>query len=436
MVDLFKIKDTLANKISYYHLMALLASLPFDLFYSHLILISYIIHTLIHLNGQKAGSIFTLKNLALQSVFLVTLCSTAYSINKPEAFNEWGKQLTIFIFPILFCINPLIISKYREKLLTGFALVCTATIIYLFADAFVTIKHYRLPWSAIFSGAFTNHNFSEPIGMHATFFSMQLMVALSATIFSLINGRNPYSKLLCLVCSVVLTAGVIQLSSKSIFVALLILLNIGVPWLLLKGRARFRFVMISLSFSILAIAGILATSAFKERFITELKADLAKPVVGETYDSRLARWETTVELIKKKPLTGYGAGTEIGLLHDSFYKKKMYDSFLQGLNGHNEYLSIALKSGVFGLLIYLATLAWGFKIAIGRKDLLLFNFMMLIAIVSFSENLLDVDKGIFFYAFFFSFFMFSHKKKPEDPVPELRQSLISSPNSEILADYM
>jgi hypothetical protein len=33
--------------------------------------------------------------------------------------------------------------------------------------------------------------------------------------------------------------------------------------------------------------------------------------------------------------------------------------------------------------------------------------MLLVAIVSFSENLLDVDKGIFFYAFFFSFFVFS-----------------------------
>jgi O-antigen ligase len=187
MGDLFNIKDSLANKISYYHLMALLASLPFDLFYSHLILISYLIHTLIHLRKQNVKSVFNTKTLALQSVFLLTLCSTIYSFNKPEAFNEWGKQLTIFVFPVLFCINPLSISKYRPKLLTVFALVCTATVIYLYADAFITIKHYLLGWSSIFSGAFTNHNFSEPIGMHATFFSMQLMVALAILIFSIID---------------------------------------------------------------------------------------------------------------------------------------------------------------------------------------------------------------------------------------------------------
>jgi O-antigen ligase len=35
----------------------------------------------------------------------------------------------------------------------------------------------------------------------------------------------------------------------------------------------------------------------------------------------------------------------------------------------------------------------------------------LMALVSLSENLLDVDKGIIFYAFFFSFFIFSGDSK-------------------------
>jgi len=61
----------------------------------------------------------------------------------------------------------------------------------------------------------------------------------------------------------------------------------------------------------------------------------------------------------------------------------MYDSFLVRLNGHNEYLSIALKSGIIGLLVYLATIAMGFKIAISKKDLTFFVFMTVIAAVSF-----------------------------------------------------
>ena len=62
-----------------------------------------------------------------------------------------------------------------------------------------------------------------------------------------------------------------------------------------------------------------------------------------------------------------------------------------------------------GLLIYLATLIAGFRMALKRKDLLFFTFMLLITIVSASENVLDVDKGIIFYAFFFSFLCFLQK---------------------------
>jgi len=411
MNGLFRVEDTLANKISYYHLMLLLASLPFNMFYSHIILVSYALHTLIHLNKKQVKGVFSFRTVALQSVFFVTVLSTIYTINKPEAFNEWGKQITILLIPVLFCLNPIDIKKYRNNLFLAFSLVCTGTIAYLYLDAFITIKHYHLPWSNILTGAFTNHNFSEPIDMHATFFSMQVLLALTYLLTLIIKEARFYNRLLYLFCCLVLTAGLIQLSSKSILAVLLITLNIAIPLFLLNGRARLKFMLTAGCFSVLAIVAVLNTNVFRERYVTELKIDMTRQTVDEVSDSRLARWGVTAGLIKKSPFIGYGAGSEIGLLQDGFYTHKLYDSYLNKLNTHSEYLSITLKSGLIGLLIYLATLAFGFKRAILQKDTVFFTFMLLIAVVSFSENLLDVDKGIIFYAFFFSFFAFPHKKQ-------------------------
>ena len=389
--------------------MLLMASLPFDMFYSHLILISLSIHTLIHFNKNTFKPVFTVRTLVLQSVFFVTILSTIYTINYPEAFHEWGKQTTIFLFPLLFCLNSLDIKKYRQQLLLAFALVCTATIVYLYFDAIITIRYYRLPFKTLFSGAFTNHNFSEPIDMHATFFSMQVMLALGYMLYVLKKERSLYTRLFYLACSVILTAGLIQLSSKSIFVVLLIIINIAVPWFLLKGAARLKFVIAAASFSALLVIGILNSGTLRERFVTELRQDMAKQSVGEIEDGRLARWNVAAGLIAKAPVIGYGAGSEIGLLQESFFNKKLYNSYLFRLNAHSQYLSFLLKSGIVGLAIYLATLVFGFKISLGKKDLVFFTFMLLIAIVSLSENLLDVDKGIFFYSFFFTFFLFSNE---------------------------
>ncbi len=405
--------------------MLLMASLPFDMFYSHLILISLSIHTLIHLNKNTFKPVFTLRTLVLQSVFFVTILSTIYTINYPEAFHEWGKQITVFLFPLLFCLNPLDIKKYRPQLLLAFAIVCTATIVYLYFDAIATIRYYRLPFKTLFSGAFTNHNFSEPIDMHATFFSMQVMLALVYMLVVLIKESSFYNRLFYLACSVILTAGLIQLSSKSIFVVFLIVINIALPWFLLKGTARLKFIMAAASFSVLLVIGILNSSTLRERFVTGLKRDMAKQSAGEIEDGRLARWNVAAGLIAKSPVIGYGAGSEIGLLQESFFNKKLYNSYLNRLNAHSEYLSFLIKSGIIGLAIYLAALAFGFNVSVKKKDLLFFTFMLLIAVVSLSENLLDVDKGIFFYAFFFTFFIFLNEEAGRNKVRSRKPEVIS-----------
>jgi O-antigen ligase len=410
MNGLFQIKDSLANKISYYHLMLLMASLPFDRFYSHLILISYGLHTLIHLKRGAVKPLFKWRTIVLQSVFFITVLSTFYSINQHEGFNDWGKQITIFLFPVFFCFNPLDVKKYRPQLLLSFALVCTVTVIYLYADALITIRHYQLPLSAIISGAFINHNFAEPIEMHATFFSMQLVIALVCLISVLIKEKDRYIRIFYLLCSIILTVGLVQLSSKSVLMALFIIINIAVPYFILQSARRWKYVLCSASLSLVLISGILYSGVFRERILNEFKIDLSKATTNETSDGRLARWQVVTGLISKKPVIGYGSGAEIGLLQEVFYTHKLYNSYLNRLNAHNEYLSLWLKSGIIGFLIYVATLIWGFRMSFKRKDLLFFTFILLIAIVSLSENVLDVDKGIFFYSFFFTFFSFSIEK--------------------------
>ena len=179
MKELFLIKDNLANRISYYHVMLLLLSLPFDRFYSHLILASLAIHTIIQFKKESVKPLFTWRTAVLQSVFWVTLVGTLYTINFQQSLLEWTLDLPILLIPLIFCFNPLDLKKYRQNLLLIFSLGCTATIGYLYVDALVTIRHYQLPLSAILSPAFTNHNFSEPIDMHATFLSLQIAIALS-----------------------------------------------------------------------------------------------------------------------------------------------------------------------------------------------------------------------------------------------------------------
>ncbi len=324
--------------------------------------------------------------------------------------NVLSKQLAIFLFPLLLSITTLDLVKYRGRLLMGFSIACTLTVLYLYADAIHVIWYEGISWKALFTKAFVNHNFSLPIDMHATYLSMLLLMALVFIAKKAVLESNRKYQWLLICCLFVLLAGLVQLSSKSVLIAGLIIFNTAFPWYLKDKKKRNRFLIISISTSVLLLLLILSVGVFRERYLVDLRKDIFKSGNVQKENWRRERWKASVDLIKESPIIGKGSGSEIGLLREIYFDRQMYSSYLNSMNAHNQYLSFLINSGILGLLIYLGTLGWGCWKAIKRKDLLLVSLMFLTVVLSFSEDILDVNKGIFFYAFFFSFLVLSKRK--------------------------
>ena len=410
MKSLLIIEDNVANKISYYHVLLLLLSLPFDMFYSHVIFISLIIHTLIHLKKSNSRPVFSISNLFLSSVFFLTLLGTLYSLNRPEAFKEVGMQVSILLAPLTFCMNPLDLKKYRNHFFLAFSLACVLVITYLYLYAIVVIIYYHLSPYTLFTPSFINHNFSQPIGMHATYLAMQIAAGLVFLLGLVIKEKKPRLRFFYLVCCVILTAGIIQLGSRAVFIALFLIINLGVPFFLLSYSRRIRFALFIIPLSLLVIGVIYGFNNFKHRYVTELEKDLSKESSTEVTDTRLARWNLALKIAANSPVIGYGSGSEITVLKEGYFRSKYFHSYMSDLNAHNQFISMFIKFGITGLLIFLATLYYGFRVSLKEKDLLLFAFLFIIATVCFSENIIDRDKGIYFYSIFFSLLIYSDLK--------------------------
>jgi O-antigen ligase len=412
MNELLPGNDSLANRISCFHITLLLLSLPFDQFYSHVILISLCVHTIIQLKKGAIKPVFIARVLAVQAVFFVTVIATIYTQYPQQAFAEWGREVIIFIFPLIFCLNPLDLKKYLPLLLFIFSIGCTLTVLYLYINAFYTIKFYNLPLSSIFTPPFISHNFSQPIAIHATFFSLQLVIALVYIFYYLFNYKFPaVLKIICVICFLILLAGLVQLGSKSILITVFLIFILAFPYCLPTWKKRLQFAGAVAVLSIIISGVILNSTTFRNKYINDLQTDLSPLKPGQNSEPRLARWEVISSVIKSSPIIGHGSGSEITILGDEFFKHKLYDSYTEKLNAHDQYLSFLLKSGIWGLAVYLIVLAYGFKIALQNKDVLFISFMLLVAIVSMSENILDMDKGVFFYGFFFSSFLFLYPQK-------------------------
>jgi O-antigen ligase len=399
MEKVFYIKDSIENRISYYHLVCFLIALPFDSVYSTIILMSFVLHTLIFFRWNQLRNI-NKAMLIMQSVFFVTLISSIYARSFTDGIHVAFKQLAILVFPFLLAVGSLDIKKYRHQLFRVLAVTSTLVVLYLYFEAMHVIFYNRLPLSSLFSWAFVNQNFSLPIGTHATYLSMLLLMSFVFFLAELL--RAPKNKpLFYLICLAILLAGIIQLSSKSVFAALIIILIIGFPWLFISKKYRYRFLVISVTLCTLVVISLLSLRIFRDRLIATFEDDLYENRSVVKINGRLDRWNIAIDLIKKNPVAGTGSGSEIPLLKQAYYNQKMYWSYLNSLNAHNQYLSFLITSGFPGLIVYLLMLFWGLRRSVQQRDILLFSFIVLITVVSFSEDLLDVNKGIFFYAFFF-----------------------------------
>ncbi len=126
---------------------------------------------------------------------------------------------------------------------------------------------------------------------------------------------------------------------------------------------------------------------------------------GHSVMQRAEFWRTSFNIIKRNLLFGVGTGD----INQEFAKEyiKMNSPLKEKyqLKSHNQYLRIAVLFGLFGLLWFLLVLFYPF---FNFKQIHFYYFIFfLIAILSMlSEDTLETQAGVTFYAFFNSFFYF------------------------------
>jgi O-antigen ligase len=148
-----------------------------------------------------------------------------------------------------------------------------------------------------------------------------------------------------------------------------------------------------------------------DRFYKELLIDI-KPLENGTFinynsaEPRYERWRGGFDLVRRSPLFGYGTGDEIAMLKTEYIKRGLYISYLENFNAHNQYLSLMLKHGAAGFIVFICSFLYMLRLAFRHRDFIYISFILLLLIGFYTENLLDSNKGIVFFAYFNTFLAF------------------------------
>jgi O-antigen ligase len=121
-------------------------------------------------------------------------------------------------------------------------------------------------------------------------------------------------------------------------------------------------------------------------------------------NGRFLMWQDAIDLIKVKPLLGYGTGSARTVLLEK-YKKENHQLFLEKrFNAHNTYLESLLYGGIVLLLAFLAILIGLFYSAASQRSIVVFYFALIITIISLTETIF-LAQGILFLSFFYCFIL-------------------------------
>ncbi len=126
---------------------------------------------------------------------------------------------------------------------------------------------------------------------------------------------------------------------------------------------------------------------------------------------RLAIWECSLDILKEHWLTGVGIGNSQDELQKAYEKRKFYfASRYNKYNAHNQYIQQAIASGVLGLVVFLACIFIPLFRFIRQKDKLFYTlFLLCFAFICITESVLEISKGVIWYSFFNSIFVFNKK---------------------------
>jgi O-antigen ligase len=130
---------------------------------------------------------------------------------------------------------------------------------------------------------------------------------------------------------------------------------------------------------------------------------------GSSLVQRYEYWKTAIFIFKNHYLTGVGTGDVNKEFNDAYKNSHSRLEYEFRHRAHNQFLEFAVTFGIIGLIWFLIALFYAvFKLK--KFDFLYIAFFIIAFLSMLTEDTLESQAGISFFAFFTTFFLFCRQK--------------------------
>jgi O-antigen ligase len=357
--------------------------------------------------------------LLLMSMYLITVLGVFNSSNTAEAFFKVQQKSALAMFPLVLGTTRLLTTQDVTRVLHWFSLAVFLLCIFFIGNGII---FYWQTGSSLHLHGYALNNFQQTTPVTIAVF------CLFAAIFHLFSStREQYdakknSFWLHMAAVFFYTCFLFLFGNRMT----LLLLCISFPFFILKQLSATKKKLSFLLLFVLLVGAAAIKNPFLKQQLSEVTTLSPGSFIQLDQDSslgkswggialRVAIWNCSWDVIQKNWIAGTGTGDAQDELQKTYEQRKFYfASRYNRYDAHNQYLQQILANGILGFIALLLCIVAPLFLTISFEDLkgLYAAFTVIFAFICFTESFLEISKGIVWYSFFNSIFVFS-KTKPD-----------------------
>tara|TARA_R110002051_G_scaffold313322_3_gene389319 strand:+ start:10479 stop:11744 length:1266 start_codon:yes stop_codon:yes gene_type:complete len=342
-------------------------------------------------------------------------------------YSEWNsfsknmiRSLPIIIFPLIFFyLKPWLKIATRKLVLKTLIFSAIGYSLFLLIFAFYRQIQYKPDFSIINWYFFTYYDFTEVLDVHPSYLGMFLCLSFAVILNTFLSSKKKAFKNILLLSFLGL---IIFLSGSRIALVCLILIILNLLFFKMKNlnnNKKITLVLLIIAFPVLILNFV---PIVKERMIdmtfglknTYQYAKYGDKGKDNNYNGgltpRFLIWSCAIDVGNRNYFLGSGFGTTQKYLNSCYLSKNLESFAEQNYQTHNQYFSNYARGGFLGLFVLLILYFYSLVFSLKRKQILHLSLLIIIIVASLTENILNRQFGIVFFAFFNSLFFFSSNK--------------------------
>lgn len=369
-------------------------------------------------NWRSKKPRFDIMLLPILAYFGLFVLSRIIDTNQQAAINTVERSI---YYPLILITLWLGIRTYTQKQIDRalFAYVFSNIVSSIFLIATAVHKTWIYgsvnPFNVANGNHFSYHAFTEVLNFHAVYYGLFTITSIGILLDFILRKKTYGREWLFVIAIAYLSVITLLLSS---FMLVIILAGIYLCYLIFKLQQK-RNLWSWRPLNILVLVCSLIVLGFGSIFIVEKSKGLSlhedfkvENISGEEFTAvraRVMKAYSSWQLIKQKPIEGYGTGNSQIALRQSYLEHGFQHGYEENYNSHNQYLTTTLHFGVIGLfilLLYILIVAT----ALRQLPFLTSIFLITCLLIFFSESILERQHGVLWFAFFSGFVYFRAKQ--------------------------